>query len=120
MADNVTTLRTEGPESIKDLMAKLPAGTRKIINAVTVQFQRDLIERFPELNAGVNSAGAEGSYSTTLQIKAGKKGRFRGTLKPKVRTPGEMTEFDMHIDIDGQLSLGLPADWSDGAGEATE
>lgn len=98
-------------------MAGLTAGQRKIVQAVTSQFQRELIEALPEIQAGVQTSGAQGSFSTTLDIKHAKKGRFKGVLRPRVRRPREATEFDMHIDSDGQLSLGLPAGWQDDPGE---
>jgi len=99
--------------TLKDLMAGLTLGQRKIVATVTNQFQRELIAAFPEIQAGVATSGAQGSFSVTLDVKHAKKGRFKGTLKPRVRRPREATEFDMHIDTDGQLSLGLPDGWQD-------
>ena len=97
--------------SLKDLRASLPLGQRKIVAAVVERFERELIGALPELNAGVNTAQAEGSFSTTLKVVKAKKGRFKGSLSCRVRTPREPYELDMHIDDDGQLSLGLPKGW---------
>lgn len=94
-------------------MANLSPGQRKIVTSVTAAYQRELIEALPEIQAGVQTSGAQGSFTTTLDIKHAKKGRFKALLKPRVRRPREATEFDMHIDADGQLSLGLPAGWQD-------
>lgn len=103
----------DGPRSMKDLMADLSAGQRKVVQAVTAEFQRELIEALPEVEAGVRTSGAQGSFSATLDVKHAKKGRFRGTLKCRVRRPREPAEFDFHVDDTGQLSLGLPDGWSD-------
>lgn len=100
------------PASLKELRAGLPAGQRKWIDAVVAQFERELIEAGPELNAGVNTAQASGSFSATLQITKAKKGRFKAKLACRVRTPREAFELDMHIADDGQLALGLPKGWS--------
>jgi len=106
----------EGPKDLAQLRKELPAGQKKIVSAVMAILERDLIEVLPELNAGVQTSAAQGSWSPTLQIKKAKQGRFSATLGSRVRTPREKIELDMHIDTDGQLSLGLPKDWDDGAG----
>ena len=107
--------------SLKDLMAGLTAGQRKVVVAVSAQFQRELIEALPELQAGVKSSGANGSFSVTLDVSHAKKGRLKGMLKPRVRRPREPTEFDFHVDDDGQLSLGLPSGWEpDGGADPAE
>ena len=109
--------------ALDDLRRSLTAGEKKIVRAVVAQYERDLIEALPELNAGVNTADAEGSFSSTLSVKAGKRGRFKGMLAPRVRVPKEKTEFDFHLNDDGQLDFGLPSGWQDeptGSGSAGE
>lgn len=108
--------------SLKELMESLTAGQRKVVQSVTATFQRELIDALPEVEAGVKTSGAQGSFSVTLDVKHAKKGRFKGLLKSRVRRPREPVEFDFHVDTDGQLSLGIPEGWSEdpGAGEATE
>jgi hypothetical protein len=69
------------------------------------------------LNAGVNTAKASGSFSSTLQVSKAKRGRFSGKLSTRVRTPREATEFDFHVGDDGQLQLGLPPGYGEGAAE---
>jgi hypothetical protein len=76
--------------------------------------ERELIDVLPELNAGVQTSAASGSFSTTLQIARAKKGRFKASISARVRSPREKLELDMHIGNDGQLELGLPKGWDDG------
>lgn len=89
----------------------LSEGEAKIVTTVIERIERDLIEALPELNEGVNTAAASGSFSSTLQIKSGKRGRFKATVSSRVRTPREPYEIDMHVSDDGQLALGLPEGW---------
>jgi hypothetical protein len=106
MASAVTT---QIKQTLEALRKSLTTAERKIVTAVTNQFERDLIDALPEIQEGVQTSAAEGSFSTTLQIKAAKKSarRFIATLKPRVRVPREPTEFDMHVADDGQLALGF-------------
>ncbi len=105
--------------SLADLRARTSAPHLKVVKAAVAAFERRLLEKFPEVQAGVASSAASGSFTATLEVRKAKKGRFVGALKARVRTPIEPIEFDLHIGRDGQLSLGLPAGWEgDGAGSA--
>ena len=95
--------------SLKDLRAALTADVRKVIQRATQHFESELIQAWDELTAGVRTSSAEGSFSTTLQIRRAKK-RFKGTMSCRVRTPREPLDFDLHLDDDGQLALGLGPD----------
>lgn len=97
-----------GDLSMKDLRATLTPNHRKIVSEVMGQLERELIAALPELQAGVNTAAASGSFSATLQISKARK-RFKGKLSARVRTPREPYELDFHLD-DGQLTLGLGPD----------
>jgi hypothetical protein len=108
------------PTSLEALRAALPPGQRKIVRVVVGHFERLLIEKLPELNAGVNTAQASGSFSATLQIAKAKKGRFAGKLSSRVRTPSEPIEIDLHLDDANQLTLGLPPSWDGGADAEAE
>lgn len=108
MPTNVTAI-----DGLEKLRKGLTGPERKIVRFVVAQYERDLIESLPELNEGVQTAEAEGSFTDTLQIKKGKRGRFKAKLTPRVRIPRESTEFDLHIGTEGQLELGLPADYDD-------
>lgn len=110
---SVSPINPDAPKDLAQLRKELPAGQKKIVSAVMAFLERDLIEVLPELNAGVQTSAAQGSWSPTLQVKKGKKGRFSATLGSRVRFPREKIELDMHIDDDGQLSLGLPKGWDD-------
>lgn len=111
MATNVTAIKSD---SLEALRKALTPAHKKIVREVIAVVERELIEALPELQDGVNTAGASGSFSCTLGIKKAKRGRFAGTLSARVRTPREPTEFDFHIAEGGQLSLGLPKGWDDG------
>jgi hypothetical protein len=106
------------------MLGELPVGKRKAIEAVIVDICKNLIGAWDEMNAGVNTDNGQSSFSPTLEIKPGKKNRWHATIKYRVRTPREMTEFEMHLDDSDQLSFGAPAGgWGDddaGGGEATE
>lgn len=102
-----------GAQTLKDMRAKLTPGHRKIVAAVIDHVERELIEVLPELNAGVQTSAASGSFTTTLQISKAKKGRFKADIGARVRVPREKLELDMHIGDDGQLSLGLPTGWEE-------
>jgi hypothetical protein len=101
------------PESLEALRKTLTAGHEKIVRSVMAAAERELIDSLPELQDGVNTAAAEGSFSLTLTIKKAKRGRFAGKLTCRVRTPREPTEFDFHVAEDGQLSLGVPDGWDE-------
>lgn len=101
--------------SLTDLRATLTPSQRKVVRVVADQFERELIESLPELNAGVRTAQASGSFSSTLQVKKAKRGRFAAKFSTRVRTPREAVEIDLHLADDGQLSLGLPPGYDDGA-----
>jgi hypothetical protein len=107
----VSPIKPEGPKDLAQLRKELPAGQKKIVATVMAILEKDLIEVLPELNAGVQTSAAQGSWSPTLQIKKAKKGRFSATLGSRIRVPRESVELDMHVDDDGQLSLGLPQGW---------
>jgi len=106
--------------NLRELRQSLPESQRKIVQEVMAHIESELIDAFPELNMGVQTATASGSFSATLQIKGGKRGRFVGKVSARVRTPREPFEIDMHIDDDEQLSLGLPTNWNEGEGEGGE
>ena len=40
-----------------------------IVRAVVAQYERQLIEALPEVNAGVNTSDASGSFTATLQVE---------------------------------------------------
>lgn len=111
MTGNVTAIKSDTLDALRKAMT--PAH-KKIVRTVLATVERELIEALPELQEGVNTSAAEGSFSCTLAIKKAKKGRFVGKLSARVRTPREPTEFDFHVADDGQLELGLPAGWDDG------
>ena len=97
----------------------LSEGQSQIIETVMNHVRSELVEILPELQAGIATSAAGGSFSCTLQIKPAKKGRFKATVGARVRSPRESLELDMHVSDDGQLSLGLPPGWADGdKGEA--
>ena len=101
------------PTTLAELRKTLPKGHRAIVKLVLEKIEEELIDVLPELNAAVQRGNGEGSFSTTLQISRAKKGRFKATVSAKVRSPREKIELDMHIDADGQLSLGLPAGFNE-------
>jgi hypothetical protein len=94
---------------LEQLRKGLTAAEREITAAITAQFERDLMDALPEIQEGVQTSSGEGSFSVTLQVVAAKKSarRFIAKLKPRVRVPREVTEFDMHLSTDGQLALGF-------------
>ena len=108
----VTPIKPDGPKTLEQLRKEMTPGQKKIVAAVMQVLEKDLIEVLPELNAGVQTSAAQGSWSPTLQIKQAKQGRFAATLGSRIRVPREKVELDMHIGNDGQLSLGLPKDWN--------
>ena len=59
-----------------------------------------------ELNGAVQTGEGQASFSTTLQIKRGKKGRFTATLTSRVRAPRPPVTIDMHVE-NGQLVMGF-------------
>ncbi len=105
-SSNVTPI-----DGLDELRKGLTPGHRKIVRAYIRQVERDFIEALPELNEGVNTSAAQGSFSATFAIKKAKHGRFSGTLSCRVRTPREPTEFDFYVSDDRQLELGLPPGW---------
>ena len=107
-------------DGLDELRKTLTPGHRKIVRAYVRQVERDFIDALPELQEGVNTSAAEGSFSATFAIKKAKKGRFSGKLTCRVRTPREPTEFDFHIDDDRQLLLGLPPGWDTDPGDPSE
>lgn len=112
---------SDSPTSLEDLRKGLTAGQRKIVKAVVGHIERELIETLPELNAGVQTSAASGSFTSTLQISKAKKGRFKAEIGARIRVPREKLELDMHLGSDNQLELGLPAGFGDdGGGEAGE
>jgi hypothetical protein len=98
--------------SLTELVAALPPNDRKIVKALIDPIMRELILALPELNAGVKTTARQASLSATATIKGAKRGRFRGTVTVRVRTPRDPHEIDFHLD-NGQLSLGLPKGWQD-------
>ena len=106
--------KSDEPTTLADLRKALPKGHREILKVVLASIEGELIDILPELNAAVQRGNGEGSFSSTLHIKKAKKGRFKAIVKARVRTPREPIELDMHIDADGQLSLGLPEGWKEG------
>lgn len=102
-----------GERSLKDMRATLSDGQRKIVQTVLGHIERELIDTLPELNAGVKTSAASGSFSVTLQVKHQKRGRFVASVGARIRTPREKLELDMHLAEDGQLSLGLPDGWDE-------
>lgn len=89
---------------------EMTPGTRKVIDTVMKSIKGKFVDAWEEVNAGVNSSGAQGSVSATLEIKEGKAGRFKGKLKTRVRTPQEPVEFDLKLNDDGQLELTPPSE----------
>ena len=106
--------------TLAELRKMLSVGQRKIVDHVIKHLERELIDALPELNDGVQTSAAQGSFSATLSIKKAKKGRFSGTLASRVRTPREPIEIDLHIDDSGQLSFGNPAGWDTAPGSEGE
>ncbi len=102
-------------DAIDEKWKAMPKGVKAAIQFCAEEYRRNLIDAWEEVNAGVNSAKAEGSISNTLAIKADRagRGRFRATMTSRVRTPQEPVEIDLHLDKDGQLSLGLPPGWDE-------
>lgn len=92
---------------LKELRAALPHDAAAIVKRATEHFERELITAWPELTAGIRTSASEGSFSATLQITSAKKGRLKGKMTARVRTPREALEIDMHLDTTGQLALGL-------------
>jgi hypothetical protein len=109
MAGTVSAIGEAKKQTLEQLRKGMTPAERKITTAIVAQFERDLIDALPEIQEGVQTGEAEGSFSVTLQIKAAKKSarRFVAKLKPRVRVPREVTEFDMHLGTDGQLALGF-------------
>ena len=91
---------------LEELRKGLTEEQLRIVGKVMEYTEIELIESLPELNAGVNTSAAKGSFSMTLSIAAAKKS-FRATVSSRIRVPREPYEIDMHLD-DGQLALGLP------------
>jgi hypothetical protein len=106
MATNVTAI-----DPLESLRKALTPAERKIVRAVMSGIERKFIDALPEVQAGVESSGAQGSFTATMAILKGKRDRFAGRLTTRVRTPSEPIEFDFHIDTSGQLALGLPPGW---------
>ena len=104
-----------GPkDAAADPILSLAKGQQAVVEAVVKQFRSELIETFPELNLGVQTSAASGSFSATLSIVKARKNRFSGKLKCRIRTPREPLEIDMHLDEDQQLSFGAPTEgWED-------
>ena len=114
MATNVTAINP-----LETLRKGLTTAERKIARAVMAGMERKFIDALPEVQAGVESSGAQCSFSATMAILKGKQDRFVGRLTTRVRTPSEPIEFDFHIDPSTkQLTLGLPPGWDgDDGGE---
>ncbi len=116
----VSALPDREDMTLSELRKTLPTGQRKIVQYVMEHLERELIDALPELNDGVQTSAAQGSFSATLAIKKAKKGRFLGTLASRVRTPREPIQIDLHIDDSGQLSFGNPDGWEPDGGDGGE
>jgi hypothetical protein len=79
---------------------------RPIVETVETYFGKELSDCIDELNQAVQVGDGQASFSTTLQIKRAKNGRFKATLTSRVRAPRVPVEIDMHVE-DGQLVLGF-------------
>ena len=78
-----------------------------IVDQVTGIFSKELADSIGELNEAVAFGEGQASFSCTLQIAKQKGGRFKATLKSRIRAPREPMVIDMHLNEAGQLELGF-------------
>lgn len=79
---------------------------KPIVQDVALHFEKELSDSIAELNEAVIVGEGEASFSCTIQIKKGKKGKFTATMKSRVRAPRAPIEISMHLNTKGQLELG--------------